>query len=241
MDTSETSGQQSDTKKGSAWPWGFSLGKRGALFHREITQEEVAQVRDFNSLCDLIVGVRSSKSASGSVATAISLRRGTGGDGIVDALGGLKVAIDEFTTFVRERLGRPEFDFYAHLLPLILSWATTIEDDYVKDLPLLKRDVQSSTTLSSRQIRHILANSFVLNVSDLQGKERFGSIDFATLYSSPFSISLQRNLCQLAYFYRAGDAPLRDITFSRFKLEVGDFNPPFNHSYSNLRECSIEV
>ena len=195
---------------GGGWPWGFSLGKKGPLFHREIGEDATARVSDFRSLCSLISYVRANKSGSSNSSAKF---------GAADVFVGLREAIQAFTVFVQSRLGRPEFDFYIHLLPNILRWATTIEDDFVRDLPLLERNVETTSTLSSRQIRHILANSFILNVSDLHPL-RFGNICFGGLYAISIPVSVHRIICQLAYFYRASDAPQRDLTFTRFKLEV---------------------
>eukprot|EP01102_Stenamoeba_stenopodia_P022707 TRINITY_DN9564_c0_g1_i1.p1 TRINITY_DN9564_c0_g1~~TRINITY_DN9564_c0_g1_i1.p1 ORF type:complete len:399 (+),score=64.07 TRINITY_DN9564_c0_g1_i1:40-1197(+) len=200
---------------GTRWPWGFSLGSRGPLFRREISKETVAHVKDFRSLCGLMCYVRK---AAGSVQSN-SLEEVD--EVLASAFSGLNNAIQAFTTYVQSQLDRPEFDFYVQLLPMVLDWAITIEDDYVKHLPLLQRGIEVTSELSSRQIRHILANSFILNVSDLR-PERFGELCFGNLYSTSIPVSVHRILCQLAYFYRVSDAPQRVVSFSRFQLKEED-------------------
>lgn len=188
----------------------FTVGGQ-PLFRRALSREEVEGIRDFRSLQELLLTIRSGKSWE---------------EKYNDSFPGLRRAIKRFEEAVREEHS-PSFEFHNDLLPKILDWAVEVEPDFVQNLPLLEQGHDITVQLSWKQVRHILANAFLLNVNDIGTERR--SIDFATIYWDSNS-GCQRTVCNLAYFYRieaaVAQAPDRSIGFYRRTLE--DTEAPHN-------------
>jgi len=137
----------------------------------------------------------------------------------------LDKAINLFTIYMKNN-GQSDWSFYHHLLPNIIKWACDF--DKIKPLPLLQSGNCGQISLSTVEIRTLLANAFFLNTLDLAfvfGCQRkfIGTLDFGIIYSDVYtglsSVCIQRILCQLSYFASVSDVTEdRIITFDRLVM-----------------------
>lgn len=177
--------------------------------------------------------------------------------GRIKSLKGLQLAIERFTEFVRSNIQAPDpFDFYRDLLPWIAFYACELKEPFLVDLCSSGREGMVSFT--QRQIRYLLANSFLLNVQSVQQtmlKKQgrvFGDLDWTPLYTQTSPIATQRLLCQLAYFHQMAchrrdggitDQDNESIFFVRSFLRPHDSVPSSTGSNNNngiLEPCWLE-
>lgn len=156
-------------------------------------------------------------------------------------LSSLKNAISGLSLYTSKTSGN-EWDFYKDLLPLLVQWAT--DHKQKANLPLLSSKKEGKITLTSHQLRYILANSFFLNTTSvseiLQERTLYGNISLAELYALPDHIGMQRLLCHLSYFAQAVDLPLYDVSYERYLL-TDDQKPNWKNNDQVLSCDSVNV
>lgn len=130
---------------------------------------------------------------------------------------GLANGIKTFESYIRSQvsLNLPEFNFFTDLLPQMINIA--LEYSYGDDasiqgacplLPTLvnesagSKTIEMQATLTRRQIRHILCNTFLMNTTFMNGTS-YGQLSFKHLYASSFKIAAERLVCFLVYFFRS--------------------------------------
>lgn len=145
---------------------------------------------------------------------------------------GLQMAIEKFTLFIQKK--QRDFNFYKDLLPKIVEWCF---DSPPSTITLLSAGLEATVSLSPAQIRSILANAFFFNVTEVDVTKYktkvpiYGNIYFSQLYANTNSVSIQRIICQLNYFYRMLDSSLLKADNIQFIRKVLDpKNAPDWHS-----------
>eukprot|EP01106_Pelomyxa_sp_JSP_P019439 TRINITY_DN977_c0_g2_i4.p1 TRINITY_DN977_c0_g2~~TRINITY_DN977_c0_g2_i4.p1 ORF type:complete len:479 (+),score=136.89 TRINITY_DN977_c0_g2_i4:35-1438(+) len=121
-------------------------------------------------------------------------------------LHGLKIAVE----FMKTKY--PAYDFFGAVLPALSSWALELESLFTEDyLPALVSGKCRALSLTRKQVRCLLANTFFCNTADPCNQTGFsedlyGSLCWIQLYLSTSPVSAERIKCQLNYF----DCMLRD-------------------------------
>eukprot|EP00727_Mastigamoeba_balamuthi_P007915 m51a1_g3744 hypothetical protein (851) ;mRNA; f:61658-64904 len=129
--------------------------------------------------------------------------RHSGGNGAPAPLPGLLTAVSELGTAIEG------FDFFATLLPCVVSWAKMMPSLFPGDaarIPALLAGLQRSVSYTREQARSVLALAFFCAMPDYPGKGtigEFGSISMWEVYSSRSSVAVERIKCLLAYLHCA--------------------------------------
>ena len=146
---------------------------------------------------------------------------------------GLKLAIDRFSQFIQQTEDL-NFDFYKDVVPSIVKHAVEVDENDLKDrIKLIEMNIEGEFIIKPRDVRCILANAFLLNISNDIHKSMqkdhgrdFGCLDFKGLYVTSVSESVERLVCQLSYFYLHAKYDLcdnrEDIVFTRHHMKEGD-------------------
>jgi poly(ADP-ribose) glycohydrolase len=117
----------------------------------------------------------------------------------------LRLAIDEFIEFIND--GQlPKIKVWDEIIPAIVDWATTFEQ-------AKKIQIRDSIELKKNEIRSILANMFLCNISEGSGR----LVNLYRLYTSYDPVAIERIKCMLGYFYCEyhNNDDHRIITFER--------------------------
>lgn len=142
-------------------------------------------------------------------------------------------AIQAFTNFKNINAPSPAWNFYRDLLPSIVKSACLPS----APIMLLSSGTPRTVVLPSTQIRHLLSNAFLLNISVLEEedptmKRTYGSICLDNLYgwSGYDALAVQRILCFLSYFDQTITMEPYDVRFERHLFAPQDspfsaFNP----------------
>lgn len=154
------------------------------------------------------------------------------------SLNSLKQAITGLTLYIRKTQEKPEWNFYHTLLPHLVTWAENSEQRV--EFPLLKSQEAGKMSLTSHQVRYLLANSFFLNTTSLSDllkvRSLFGTISLEELYVVDDILSFQRLLCLLCYFARSVDLPLYYIHYERCVLAESE-KPDWTPNNSQVLAC----
>ena len=113
-------------------------------------------------------------------------------------------SIQIFDNYIKKKFNK-DFDYYTNLLPYIIKWSNK-EPPKMKLLESIEHGIQKNI-FTREQIRIILANSWLNNtctIYDYNKKEqrKYGSLDWSHLFNYNTKVSINRILCQLAYFYQ---------------------------------------
>jgi len=135
-------------------------------------------------------------------------------------------------------------DFFNKTLPQVIKLALQLPFLCPKPIPLLSKSIDKEIILSQKQIASLLANA-MLCTFPRQGSlnanqhNRYPSINFHTLYSSPSSSTKTSKLkCIFHYFARIVEGmPSGNISFHRQVFDEIDF-PDWEKSSTPLKELT---
>ncbi|KAL9650724.1 hypothetical protein ABK040_001778 [Willaertia magna] len=111
-------------------------------------------------------------------------------------LQGLEESIKRFTEYIQTKTNDTNFNFYTDLLPSICQWSLERNVETIKII-----EAHEEIEFTPKEIRSILANSFLLNTRNSANNKKVGILDFYGLYLTMKDSAIQRIICQLSYFY----------------------------------------
>lgn len=118
--------------------------------------------------------------------------------------------------------------FFHVLLPAIINSALQLPQLIQSPVPLLKRNMNHSLSLSQQQISSLLANAFLctfpLRNTDKRNSEyaSYPTINFCKLFSATGNSAIEKLKCILNYFTRVllQEVPINVVTFQRRTIDT---------------------